>query len=347
MSYPKNAKIYGNKTVYGTLFNFIACGIATGVFNRAYGLGLRAWHILAIAIFATLLELFTSRGLDNITVTLGASFLAYLFVNFSGAENYLVPILLTPLIIALAYKKKALTLSGIIAAIAVDIVISVTLGNFGFTVLLAFFGCGIAVDKIKKRNKKAGQSVKRGIEKRGDCRDHVQVLANSLVSAILAILYFLTGNRIFIIAFVASLAEALADTAASGIGVLYGKAFDPFRMRPCAPGVSGGMSLLGTAASAVGAILISLIGLAFNAYDFASAIIIAVTATLGAIFDSFLGSLVQVKYKCQICDLVTERQEHCGRPTVKHSGLRIVNNDTVNLLGTLFAAMLSALLYMI
>lgn len=347
MSFPKNAKIYGNKTIYGTLFNFIACGIATGVFNRAFSLGLCAWHIFAIAIFATLLELFTGRGLDNITVTLGASLLTYFFVNFPGAENYLVPILLTPLIIALAYKKKALTVSGIIAATVLDLAITISLGNLGFLILLIFFVGGIIVDKIKKRYKITRQNNTTNIEKRGDCRDHVQVLANGSVAAICSILYLTTGKELFVIAFVASLAEAFADTAASGIGVLYGKAFDPFRMRPCTPGVSGGMSLLGTIASAVGAILISLIGLAFNAYGFTSAVIIAASATLGAMFDSFLGSLVQIKYRCKICGQIVEREEHCGGKTEKHSGIRFVNNDTVNLLGTIFAALLSALLYMI
>lgn len=342
-----NKKIYGSKTLVGAAVNLVSCFGVAFAFDGIFDLDLSVWHCIAIAILGLELELFTGLGLDNISITLGTSFLSYFFVSFPGAENYIVPILLTPVIIAFAYKKKALTASGIIAAIILDVVISISLGNLGFTILLVFFIGGIAVDKIKKSKEKRRQNEKNGIEKRGSCRDHVQVLANGSVAAVCAILHLTTREDVFIIAFVASLAEALADTVASGIGVLHGRAFDPFRMKPCAPGVSGGMSLLGTSASAVAALLMAAISLAFKPIGTISALIIALSAILGGIFDSFLGSLLQVKYKCTICGNITEREEHCGEKTQKHSGLRIINNDTVNLLGTLFAASLSTALYLL
>ena len=342
---PKNAKIYGNKTVYGTLFNFIVSAIVVGSFGHVFSLGLTIWHILAVAFFVTELELFTGRGLDNITITLGASLLSYFFINFPNTGNYIIPILLTPLIIVFARVKHALTVGGILAAIAVDIFISVALGNGGFGLLLAFFGLGILVDKIKKKYKKARQKAKEPTEKRGDCRDEVQVLANSLVATICAILYATTFRRVFVIAFTASLAEALADTVASGIGVLNRKAFDLFRMKPCSPGISGGMSLLGTASSLLAATLMGGLAVLFDLVSGWEALIIVIAAFLGGVFDSFLGSIVQVKYKCTVCGEIVEREEHCASPTEKVSGLTFVTNDIVNLLGTLFAAMLAAVIY--
>lgn len=347
MNTPKNHKIYGKKTIYGTLFNFILCFITAGVFNRAFSLGMQVWHILAIALLATELELFTGRGLDNVTVTLGASLLSYFFVHFEGAGNYVIPILLTPAIIAFAYKKRALTVSGIIAAVVLDLAITISLGNLGFLILLIFFAGGIMVDKIKKQYKKSKQNDKTVIEKRGDCRDHVQVLANGSVAAVCSVLYLITGKEVFVIAFVASLAEALADTAASGIGILHGRAFDLFRMRLCEPGVSGGMSVLGTVSSAIAALLISAISLLFDGIGIITALLIAISAILGATFDSLLGSLVQVKYRCRKCLQIVEREEHCGQATEKHSGIRFVNNDVVNLLGTLFSAILAAIIYVL
>ncbi len=347
MNTPKNLKIYGNKTIYGTLFNFLLCFITAGVFNRAFSLGMQVWHMLAIALLATELELFTGSGLDNVTVTLGASLLSYFFIHFEGAGNYVIPILLTPAIIAFAYKKRALTVSGIMAATVLDLSITISLGNLGFLILLIFFAGGVAVDKIKKRHKKSKQNDKTEIEKRGDCRDHVQVLANGSVAAVCSVLYLITGEEVFVIAFVASLAEAFADTAASGIGILHGRAFDLLRMRPCTPGVSGGMSVLGTVSSAIAALLISAISLLFDSIGIITALLIAISAILGAIFDSFLGSLVQVKYRCRRCLQIVEREEHCGQATEKHSGLRFVNNDVVNLLGTLFSAILAAILYVL
>lgn len=342
-----NFKVYGNKTIVGALVNLISCLAVTLVFKETFGLPLTIIHCAFITALALELELFTGKGLDNVTITLGTAFLSYFLINAPEAENYIVPILLTPLIIALSYSKRALTVSGIIAAIFIDIIISLSLGNFGFCILCLFFAGGVTVDKIKKCYKKTKQNAKEPLEKRGDCRDHVQVLANGSVATVCAIAFFFTRERIFIIAFISSLAEALADTVASGIGVLRGKAYDLFRMRRCEPGVSGGMSLLGTAASFVASLLVSAVALAFGRINLVESIIVLFTSFLGAIFDSFLGSLFQIKYKCQKCGAIVEREEHCASKTVRHSGIRFVTNDLVNLLGTLFAATLSILIYYI
>ena len=343
----RNFKIYANKTFDGSLFCMLTCFAVVGVFNGAFDLGLSAWYVLAIAFFATELELFTGRGLDNISITLGTAFLSYALINYPGAENYLVPLLATPTIVVFARKKRALTVSGIVAALAVDIFISIALGNAGFILLLAFFGFGIFVDKIKKRYKKSKQKSIGGVEKRGDCRDHVQVMANSLVAALCAILYAITENRVFVIAFSASLAEALADTVASGIGVLNPKAFDLFRMKPCDPGISGGMSLLGTSSSLVAGVLMAFIAALLGLVSGTEIIMVALSAFLGGIFDSFLGSVVQVKYKCTVCGRIVEREEHCGSATERYSGLSCVTNDLVNLLGTAFSATVAAVLFII
>ena len=337
----RNAKIYGNKTIYGTMMNFIVCFCSVGVFQREFNLGLTIVPIISIALFSTILELLSTKGLDNISVTLGSSFLAYAFISFPAIENYIVPILMTPVIIVLAYKKKALTVSGIIAAIAIDFVVSLSLGNSGFVMLLAFFIGGIVVDKIKKKSEKTGQN----IEKRGDCRDHVQVLANAFVPSLCAVLYAFTFEKLYLIAFVAALAEALADTTASGIGAFSKRVFDPFRMRACTPGISGGMSWLGTVSSALAALLMSCLAYLLDILSINGAVIVFASAFIGGIFDSMLGSLIQVKYRCPKCSRIVEREEHCGESCVRHSGLPFVTNDMVNLFSTLFASLLSILLY--
>ena len=338
-----NKKLYGNKSLVGASVNFLACFGVSLFFGDYFDMPLSVWHCLAIAILALELELFTGFGLDNIAITLGTSLLAFSFVSFSSTANYIIPILLTPAIIAFAYKKRALTVSGILAAIAVDILISVSLGNFGFCILFAFFAGGIVVDKIKKTRQNENQS----LEKRGDCRDHVQVLANSFIATAFAILFAVTSKKVFLLAFVAAIAEALADTVASSIGVMSGKAYDVFRRKPCEPGISGGMSLLGTVSSLLAAAIIAFFAYLFSRINGAEVVIVILSAFLGAIFDSFLGSVVQVKYKCKSCGKVLEREEHCGERTEKYSGVKFVNNDVVNLLSTFFAGILASVIYIL
>ena len=54
-------------------------------------------------------------------------------------------------------------------------------------------------------------------------------------------------------------------------------------------------------------------------------------------FDSVLGSLVQVKYRCAVCGMVTERETHCGEKTLCVRGARWVSNDAVNLMSNAFS----------
>ncbi|MBR5144177.1 MAG: DUF92 domain-containing protein [Clostridia bacterium] len=339
-----NGKIYGNKTIYGSIFNFLFCFVSIWLFQKTFAVGINVCHIAIIALFATELELFTGRGLDNITITVGSSLLSYFFIHSVDAYNYVIPILLTPIMIAFAYKKQALTKSGIVFAVVVDIIISFTLGNFGFLLLFAFFVLGLMTDKIKRGYKNKGREVNEAPSY--SPRDYRQVLANSLVATISSVLFYLTASRSFLLCFVVAFAEALADTAASGIGSISKNTFDPFRMCRCESGLSGGMSLLGTVASVPAAAIIGIIAYGFSKISLVEILIITLAAFLGALFDSLLGSIVQVKFRCRVCNEITEEAYHCGIRTVRHSGISFVDNNIVNFLSTLFAAIIILLFYM-
>jgi uncharacterized protein (TIGR00297 family) len=339
-----NPKIYGNKSVFGSVVNFAVSFFVPYLFSVMLELPLEIYHCLLIAVLSCELELFCSFGLDNIVITVGTSLLSYAFIYYPPVIGYIVPILVTPIIIALSYKKSALTRGGIVAAILLDALISVSLGNFGFTTLMTFFVVAVAIDKVKKRLKRKKGLAEADIEKKGDCRDSVQVLANGLSAAIFALLYLIFDNKLFVIAFVASLAEALADTAASGIGSLSKRVYDVFRMRKCVPGESGGMSVVGTVTSVIGALLVAFVAFAFGALSLPEVLVAALAAFLGGVVDSMLGSLIQVKYKCPVCGKIVEREEHCGALTLKCRGIRIFNNDTVNFVATAFSGAFSILL---
>ena len=285
-----NPIIYRNKSFWGSVFGFFFSFGTAVIFRVVFDMNLKIWHCIMIGVFSSILELVTGFGLDNITITLGTAFLAYAFLNYSIIELFIVPIVLTPLIIAVVREKRILTRGGLAFAIVLDVSVSLILGNFGFLVLASFLFGSVAVDKIKEKRK-----IKDEITQKGDCRDVIQVVANGLVPLVMAILYSITLNKAFIIGYVAALAEAFADTCASGIGAFSNSTFDIFKMKKTEKGLSGGMSICGTAASLFGAITISFIGFLFDGQDYKFLIIASIAAFLGAVFDSLLGSLLQVK----------------------------------------------------
>ncbi len=338
-----NIKIYGEKTLFGLLTNFIISTSSALVMSYIYDMRFEFWQCLAIGALAAELEIVTGKGFDNISITWGITAFAYSLMYVDGINNYLLPILLSLVIFAFANKKNALSKGGLIAASIIDLAVSVSLGNFGFLLLSVFFIGSVIVDKFKKRQKNKSSNCE---EQKGGCRDAMQVLANGAVSAIAALAFLLTQKKIFLVAFVAGLAEAFADTSASGIGVYSNKTFDPFRWKRCDSGISGGMSVVGTIASLLASSVIAFIPLLFDNvdYSFQLSLVVLLCGFSGAVFDSLLGSLVQVKYKCSLCGKITEKEIHCSKKTVKHSGLSFVDNDVVNFASCAFSAVVSLLI---
>lgn len=335
-----NPKIYKNKSVFGTVAAFVFSFASVLIFARAYSLEIGISDALLIALFSSGLELVTGYGLDNITLPIGSSLLSYSLIYLEGAEHYAVAIALTPFVIALALEKNILTKKGIVFALILDVAVTVSLGNFGFVLLLSFLLLSVLIDKVKKHFKPESDDV----SKRGEHRDEVQVLANGIIPMFCAILYLIFDSSLFIIAYSAALAECFADTAASGIGVLSKKAYDPIRFKEIPVGMSGGMSLIGTIASFVASALFSLIPLAFAKANVKLYAAIAISAFAGAIFDSLLGSLAQAKFKCKVCGKLTEKETHCDATTEHIGGIRFIDNDTVNIISVTFSAILSVFL---
>lgn len=336
-----NLRIYKNKTLLGTIAAFVFSFASTLVFSAIYELGLTVGQAAAIALLAAGVELISDFGLDNVSLPLSTAILTYLFMRTEFISEYIVPIILTPFIVAFASQTKILTSKGILMALLLDLAVSISLGNFGFVLLLAFLLFSVLIDKIKRKLRKIYDD----ITKKSGARDSVQVIANGLVPASFALLYLVTGSYVFVIAYCTALAECFADTVASGLGMISKKAFDPFRMKRVEVGISGGMSVIGTIASLVFAFDFLTIALIFKALTVKLWIICALCAFLGALFDSMLGSLLQAKYRCTKCSAITEKEMHCDNETELVCGLRWLNNDAVNLSSCIFASLLSMLVF--
>jgi uncharacterized membrane protein len=121
--------------------------------------------------------------------------------------------------------------------------------------------------------------------------------------------------------------------------------------KPVAPGTSGGITLLGTAAAALGALTLGAVFWLLQRCQksLASLPLIALVSGLGgSIVDSILGATVQVMYYCPVCEKETERHIHnCGTKARPLRGPAWFNNDLVNFIATLFGALLAMAIHMI
>jgi len=345
-----NPCIWKKKTLIGTLagllFNFLVAETFVMIYNFDQpfmsGKDLPFYTGILIALLATLLELFTGRGLDNVTLPLGVSAFSYLlFYHSDLTVDYVAPIILTPILLAVVLDKKLLTPMGTALAVILDVAVSLAFGNAGFIMMVVFLVGGVLVDKVKRLVKNSPAT-----EAKSDrSRDAVQVVANALPAFILSVSFFVTGQSLFILAYAATVAEAFADTCGSGFGALSRHTYDLFRFRKAERGMSGGMSVIGTLAQALGALAVSLIPTAFGLYDQKSALAVAFVAFLGTLVDSLLGSLLQVKYRCSVCGKLTERREHCGEPSYRVSGVSFIDNDAVNLSSGVITALIALIVF--
>jgi uncharacterized protein (TIGR00297 family) len=241
------------------------------------------------------------------------------------------------LLVALAaWRTRALTGSGAIAATAVGTLVLWPLGWPGLAVLGAFFVPATLVGRLAAR---PGTGVPP--DHPGDQpRTARQVLANGGAAAVLAPLELAEpGLGLWLAS--ACLAAAAADTWATGTGALSPRPpRDILRWGVVDPGTSGGVTWFGTSGGLMGAALVALAAAA-AAPAAPAGLYAAATATgfLGMLADSVLGSAAQARFHCPRCDRATELRVHrCGSRAAHRRGLAWLDNDAVNAVSTGLAA---------
>jgi uncharacterized protein (TIGR00297 family) len=253
------------------------------------------------------------------------------------------------LIGAIAYWRKSLTGSGWLGA-----VITGTL-TFGFgglacgAALVMFFVTSTLLSRFRQGYKErlAGEKFEKGGR-----RDLLQALANGGIGALAALAYGAWGEPAMLLAaFAGALGTVNADTWATELGVLNRR---PPRlittMREAAPGTSGAVSAVGTAAAAAGALTIGatlLVAMAATGRGWAWWLLPAalVGGVAGSMCDSALGATVQAIYEGPAGE--TERARAAdGAPYRLTRGWGWMNNDAVNFLSSLVGALVSAAVYL-
>lgn len=261
----------------------------------------------------------------------------------------------------LAHRRHLLTASGALGAVATGTTIVAGGGWAWGVALVYFFVSSSAASSIAPRRKARVAADKFA---KGSQRDLAQALANGGAASAAALLHATPWGRrhepFLLGAFAGALATATADTWATEIGTL---SRQPPRLvtswRRVAPGTSGGVTALGLAASAAGALTLGSVlaagqallrgregGGAVSWRELGATVgAAAIGGLMGSLADSALGATLQAMYRCPRCGVETERREHaCGARTELVRGLPWVDNDGVNAASTTLGGVAAGLL---
>lgn len=205
----------------------------------------------------------------------------------------------------IVYLTDALDLLGSSFVTIIGIFIVIARGFNWLTILLLFLILGSVFTKFKSDYKKR-------IGLKHEKRTVKNVISNGIVPVIMAIFGNYAG-------FIGAIATATADTMASEIGVL-SKPILITSQEKVKPGTDGGISVLGTVAGLIGALIIGISAFIINVSpDITHSIFIALIAGMvGCFADSLLGA------------------------TLERSGL--FNNEHVNLSATIIGALVGIII---
>ncbi len=146
--------------------------------------------------------------------------------------------------------------------------------------------------------------------------------------------------------FLGALAAAAADTWATEMGVRYGGApRSLWSGRRVAPGTSGAVTLVGTGAGVVGAVAVAAAPLLADPTGLSVPSVAhgAGAGLVGMSLDSLAGATIQAQYRMAGGEEYTEHPSTPGERPAR--GWAAVDNDAVNLLGTLGGAAASVVLW--
>lgn len=242
-----------------------------------------------------------------------------------------------------AHRAGSLDRSGRLAAILVGTAAAAA-GWWWAALLIAYFVSSSLLTRLGHARKSVRTA---SAVAATTARNARQVLANGGVFAAAASALAFTGDARWSVAAAGALAAAAADTWATEIGTLVGGTpRSVLTGRRLAVGMSGGVTLAGSLASGVAALLVGVAAAPLIADAAAAAgsdaliLPLMLAGVAGSLVDSALGAAVQARRWCESCRAFTERPMHdCGTATVHARGLRWMTNDTVNLIAGLTGAL--------
>ncbi|MGD9485848.1 DUF92 domain-containing protein [Streptomyces sp. TRM70308] len=291
------------------------------------GSGMGLGRLLGLAVFTALtcaaVELVVPSTLDNLLVPLWAGFLLHLHATVPDPRGvpYLAGLATAAVLGWGVHRAGWLDLPGAVAAFFTA-ACALTLGGPAWLLPALVF---LATTSVLSKVKAAAGQARRGLE---------QTVVNGVVPVLPVLGFQLTGDWTWYAVHVAALSVACADTFASEIGRLAGRAPRSLRgLRRVEAGTSGAVTWPGSLGSLGGAAVVALpaAALAPAGERFTVLVVAMFIGPLGMLIDAALGAWLQARYTCATCKARTEQPQHCGVRAVPAAGVRGLTNERVNL----------------
>jgi uncharacterized protein (TIGR00297 family) len=292
---------------WGGLLAFLIAG-------GAASFGIAAWfdavHPLAVTIVVATVAAAIAESLplgvdDNIVVPLAAAAV----LGTLGIEPLAAPVMppilwswiaVNTVLAVAGYLAKSVDLSGLVVGWLLGTILIIGGGPELYVALLAFFIVGTLFTKIGYRRKAAAGLA----QEKGGRRGGAHAFANVGVAAICAVAVARGLGLVPLCMGIAALATAAADTTASEVGQLIGRrTFLPLTFRRVERGTEGAVSLEGTLAGILGAVIVAIAAVAMAAHrlrpSFTGTVtidkkrviaVITLAAFLGSYLESIAGS---------------------------------------------------------
>ena len=326
---------FGHKSAEGSFAVFtISFVISYVLFNMLLYSDLALEYSFFIACFATMIELFSIGGIDNLTLPLGTALVTYMLIREPLFTKFSLAFAISGLVVWVALLNRMLSYAGGISAMVLGVIMFYYDGPVAALAVIFFFLTSAILEHYHN------------IPKEEKVKSFVQVMENAIPFIMFGLMYYGTNSEVALVCLYTAIAGACSDTWGSGIGYYSKeKVLNVLTFKPIKKGESGGITMLGTLGEFLGALAIALMSLLLGGKNMvARALIILVFGFFTAYLDSIFGILLQVKYYNKKTGDLKETKPKDMTGYEKISGYGFIDNSMVNFLTIMISSLLAGML---